>query len=154
MSFSPALKWSIALLLPLTLAWKLTVGPDESAQRNKSIIEFLVRQKFEAVETDLNGMLAIRAAAGMCRILVLRASPIGSDGDLIRDLAAATDRIFTIFRGRVYAEGPNWLIMLGHLKSRFLHRLGLVHHVSSVIAVVASASCDAEQLPWDELRDQ
>ena len=154
MSFSPALKWSIALLLPLTLVWKLMVGPDDSAQLNRSIIEFLSHQKFDVVETGLNGIPAIRAAAGMCRILVLRASPDGWNRDLIRDLATATDRIFTIFRGRIYAEGPNWRIVLGHLKSRFLHRVGLVHQESSVIALIASASCHVEQLPWDELRDQ
>jgi hypothetical protein len=40
MSCSPALKWFIALLLPLTLGWKLTVHPDNPHELTKSLVEF------------------------------------------------------------------------------------------------------------------
>ena len=51
----------------------------------------------------------VRATAGACRILVVKASPDGSDRDQIRRQATAADTVFVVFGGRIYAEQPTWL---------------------------------------------
>jgi hypothetical protein len=154
-SFSPALKWFIALLLPLTLVWKLTLKTEDSIQLKDGITKFLVVHNFVVSDTkqQLNGMPVIHAAAKNCDMLVLRASPDGWTRDLIRKFASATGHIFIVFRGKIYTDQSSWTIMAGYLQSKILHRLGLVPRVRAVIAVVASEDCDAERLPWDRLRD-
>lgn len=155
MSFSPALKWFIALLLPLTLVWKLTLKTEDSIQLKDGITKFLAVHSFVVSETkpELNGMPVIHATAKNCKMLILRASPDGWTRDLIRKFATATDRIFIVFRGKIYTDQSSWIIMAGYLQSEILHRLRLVPHVRAVIAVVASEDCDAKRLPWDRLRD-
>jgi hypothetical protein len=154
-SFSPALKWSIALLLPLTLVWKLTLKTEDSLQLKDGITKFLAVHSFVVSDTkqELNGMPVIRATAKNCEMLILRASPDGWTRDLIRKFATATEHIFIVFRGKIYPDHPSWTIMAGYLQSEVFHRLGLVPHVRAVIAVVASEGCYAERLPWDRLRD-
>jgi len=152
---SPALKWFIALLLPLTLVGKLTVKTEDSVQLKHSITKFLAVHSFVVSETkpELNGMPVIHATAKNCEMLILRASPDGWTRDLIRKFATATDRIFIIFRGKIYTDQSSWIIMAGYLQSEILHRLGLVPHVSATIALVESEGCNAERLPWDRFRD-
>jgi hypothetical protein len=79
MSSSLVFKLSIALLLPLTLAWKLSVRPGdpaELAQKDKAaqlrIAEFLTRQHFSVTVADSmpEGQPSIRASAGACRLLI------------------------------------------------------------------------------------
>ena len=157
MSFSPALKWLLALLLPLTFAWKLTGEVDDTGEIRSKIAAFLLDHRFAVAEAkpELGGMLVVRATAGACRMLVIRASADGWDRDMIRDnFGNAADRVFIVFRGKVRTDQPNnWLIVAGRLQSRILHRLGLAPHVSAALVVVASSPCDAERLPWDHLRD-
>ena len=150
MSYSPALRWFIALLLPLTLAWKLTVGLDDSNELKNRIVDFLVQHQFDVVVTEevVEGMPTIRAASEACRMLISKTTPSGWRRHMISELATATDRIFIVFRGRVYTEQPTWLTLVIHLWSRFLRKLGLVRNTTPVIAVIARALCDAESLPW------
>jgi len=154
-SFSPALKWFIALLLPLTLVWKLTLKTEDSVQLKDGITKFLVVHNFAVSETkqELNGMPVIRATAKTCEMLIFRASPDGWTRDLIRKFATASDHIFIVFRGKLYTDQSSWITMAGYLQSKIFYRLGLVPHVSAVIAAIASEDCDAERLPWDRLRD-
>jgi hypothetical protein len=72
---------------------------------------------------------------------------------MISELATSTDRIFIVFRGNVYTEQPTWLTLVTHLWSRFLREMGFVRNTTPVIAVVATAPCDAERVPWDELNE-
>jgi hypothetical protein len=152
-SYSPALSWFIVLLLPLTLAWKLTVGLDDSNELKDRIVQFLVQHQFDVAVTEeiVEGMPTIRATREACGMLISKTSPYGWRRHMISELATATDRIFIVFRGRVYTEQPTWLTLVTHLWSRFLRELGLVHNATSVIAVVATAPCDAERFAWDEL---
>jgi len=154
-SFSPALKWFIALLLPLTLVWKLALKTEDSVQLKDGITNFLVVHNFAVSEInrELNGMRIIRATAKPCELLILRASPDGWTRDLIRRFATATDHIFIVFRGKIYADQSSWTILAGYLQSKILYRLRLVPHERAVIAVVASKDCNAKRLPWDKLRD-
>jgi hypothetical protein len=155
-SYSPALNWFIALLLPLTLAWKLTVGPDASNDLKLRIAEFLVERQFEVVETEqiIQDMPILRATQGACRMLVSRTSNYNWDRQKISKFASAGDDVFMVFRGMVYTDQPTLRTSFSHLWSRFLRPLGLVHHTTPVIAVIAPAICDAEKLHWDELRER
>jgi hypothetical protein len=157
MSCSPAPKWLIAVLLPLTLGWKLTVHPDDPTELNDSLIEFFARHHFEVLVTE-DGMglwqsPVIQATASACRLLAGKISSDGDDWQLTQRLVAPTNHIFVVFRGRVYPAQPTSLTAFSELWSRFLRETGLARHQTSVIAVVASTTCAAEQLPWYELRE-
>jgi hypothetical protein len=69
------------LLLPLTLAWKLTVGLDDSNELKYGIAEFLVEHQFDVVETKrfVEDMLVLSATKGACRMRVLKVSSYGWD---------------------------------------------------------------------------
>jgi len=155
MSCSPALKWFIVILLPLTLAWKLTVRPDDPSELNDNLVEFFARHHFGVVvtEDDMGQSPIIQATAGACRLLAGKISSDGGNWQLPRRFAAPTDHVFVVFHGRVYSNQPMLLTAASDLWSRFLRRTGLLRQQSSVVAVVASATCDAEGLPWEELRD-
>jgi hypothetical protein len=157
-SCSRALKWFVLLLLPLTLGWKLAVRPGDSGvltekEAQLKVAEFLVRQHFTvAVSEQMDeGRPTISATTGMCRMLIAKSPAIGSDRDVIRRYATAADRVFVVFRGRVYAEQPTWLTVSDFLWSRFQRELGFNAQASPVLAVIATTSCDAERLPWVEL---
>jgi hypothetical protein len=158
-SSSPALKWYvILLLLPLTLGWKLAVRPGGSGEvaateAQRKVAEFLVRQHFSVTvsEQTTEGQLMILATAGGCRMLIAKSPAVGWDRDLIRRYAAAEDRIFVVFRGEVYAEQPTWLTVTDFLWARFRRELGMGAQAAPVLAVIATATCEAERLPWAEL---
>jgi hypothetical protein len=155
---SRTLKWFIILLLPLTLGWKLTVHLDDPSELNDTLVEFFARHDFDVTVTEeymdyLHQSPVVQAVAGGCRV---RAGKISTDGEnwaLPRRLAKPTDRVFVVFQGRVYPAPPSSLSAVNGLWSRFLREMGLVRHQTSLFAVMASASCHAENLPWQELGD-
>jgi len=154
-----ALKWLLlVVLLPLTLGWKVvarSTAGEQPTERNIQVAvgEFLVRQHFgvsisERVE---EGRPAILASSGSCRVLVAKSPALGWDRDLIRRYADAEDRIFVVFRGRIYSDQPSFLTVFDALLTRFRRELGFRVQPNPVLAVVAKMSCDAERLPWDQL---
>jgi hypothetical protein len=155
-SYSLAFKSFIALLLPLTLVWKLGVAADDSVELKERLVEFLVDHQFNvaALEKWIDPMPGIHATTGRCRMLVMNVSPDGWQRDVIRGHAEATDRVFFIFRGKVYSDQPVWLAVAAGFWSRLLRRLGLRQHGMPVIAVIAPEFCNAEQLPWDQLYER
>jgi hypothetical protein len=154
---SPVLKWFIILALPLTLGLKLIVRPDRSAPGETDILQtvakFLVRQHFVVTLSDQPGGAkpTVLATAGACRVLVANSNAIAWDRDAIRRNATVADRIFVVFRGRTYKEQPTWLTVPYFLWSRLQRELGLAPQAAPLLAVIATASCDAERLPWSEL---
>jgi len=158
-SFSPGFKKFLVLLLPLTLALKLVAGVEDAEDTYRlkdKILEVLAEHRFEVSVTDqtMAGMPIVRATMGSCHMLVGKASAFGWDRDRIRSLATnAADHVFIVFRGNIYAEQPTWLTAFNELWSRFLHKLSLARHVAPVIVVVATEACDAEHLPWNEVRE-
>jgi len=138
----------ILLLLPLTLAWKLTVGLDDPSELKNGIVELLARNHFDVLVTDqtMEGMPIIRASNEACRMVIAKTSASGWTRHMISDFAA-TDRIFIVFRGRVYTEQPIWLTLVTQMWSSFIRKLGLARNSIPVIAVVATAACDAERVP-------
>jgi hypothetical protein len=149
---SPALKWSLALLLPLTLGWKLASKPDDPSEVKNFIVEFLAQQQFNVIVTKeaILDIHVIEASSGSCRLLVGNISPYGVDAELVQHFSTATDRTFIVFRGTIYDKQPVLLTTVNYLWFRLLSALGLVSHIPPVLAVVSS--CDAEQLPWSLLR--
>ena len=155
---SPALKWFILLLLPVTLGWKLAVRPGgdfgeiNDKQVQHRVAEFLFRQHFALVSSEKieEGRPMLQATAGSCRMVVAKSPAIGSDRDVIRRLASAVDKVFVVYRGKVYTDQPTWLTVSDFLWTRFRRELGLKAQVAPVLAIIAGPNCGAEQLSWDE----
>lgn len=155
MNSSSAFRWFLAGALLLTIGWKIAIQPDDQNYLTEEIIKFLERNHFGVVVTNeaVNYMPMIRATTATCHLQIARLTPDGSNRDLIRHLAAGTDRSFIVFRGTVYAQQPVLWTVLHYLWSRFLRELGLIEHITPVISVALNSSCNAEQLPWGELQD-
>jgi hypothetical protein len=151
-SFSPAFKWFIALLLPLTLVWKLTLRAEDSSSLENAITGFLIHQDF-AVSKLEQGFPVIRATRKTCRMFIMQASPDGWNQDIINNFATEADHIFIVFRGKIYNSKVGWKILSSYLISEVLYRLRLVGHQDTAIAVIAPSVCEADRLPWDNVRD-
>jgi hypothetical protein len=163
--FSPVLRWFLLILLVITLGWKVVaVQPDDysgfekkEADGKRKIAEFLVHQHFTAFvpEETITDLPVVRATAGPCRMLVIKSSYDGSDHDrIVRGYASATDTVFVVFGGRIYAEQPTLLTVSDFLWARFRRQLGLRVEARTVLVVIATKSCEAERLPWNELGSQ
>jgi hypothetical protein len=157
-SFSPVLKWGVLLLLPLTLAWKLAARPVDLGELKEKeaqlkVADFLARQRFAVAVSEkmADGQPAIRATAGACRMLVAKSPALGWDRDMIRRNATAADEVFVVFAGKIYAEQPTWLTVPDFLWARFRRELGMNAQPTPILAVVATTTCAAERLPWNEL---
>jgi hypothetical protein len=148
-------RWSIAVLLLLTVAWKLAVRPDSQDYLTENLVSFFVRNRFDVLVSDemVNYMPIVRASSAACDLQIARLTPDASNRDLIRHLTVGTDRSFVVFRGEVYAHQPIPWTVLNYLWSRFLRELGLTRHVTPIFAVTSNTSCNAESLPWHELQD-
>ena len=153
MNSSSAFRWFIAVMLLVALGWKIAIQPDDPNYLKEDLIKFLERNHFSVVVTDevVNDTPIIRATTASCHLQIGRLTPDGSNRDLIRHIAAGTDRSFVVFRGAVYAQQPILLTVLNYLWSRFLRELGLIRHIAPVITVAVNSSCNAERLPWGEL---
>jgi hypothetical protein len=161
-SYSPALRWLPLLLLlvlvPLSFGWKLAVQRNNSGglwerEDYVKMAEFLARQRFTVAVSDKLevGEPAIQGTAGVCRILVVKAGPEGSDRERIRGYATAADTVFVVFGGRTYAQQPTWLTTFDWLWSKFRSELGLNARATPVYVVIATKGCGLEQLPWHQL---
>jgi hypothetical protein len=142
----------VALLLALTVGWKVALGltnnRGEHDDFKPALIEFLVHQHFAVSEArNINGVEAI---AGDCRLL------IGTDirvwkQDIFKDFASADDHVFFVYQQAVYANLPTWSVVANQYWSNFLRKIEFKHPTDSpVFAIIASARCNAERLPWHE----
>jgi hypothetical protein len=168
--FSPTLKLLLAVLLALTLLWKLAVKADDDVHPEDDVIAFLTRQGFDAVTTEDISLSApnrhtrpgmndgvmnfrgIRAVRGACHMRIMMPSYYGADRDIARSLVTADDRLIFVHRGSVYQEQPVLLTASAELWSRALRKIGLNDRHLPVLAVVAQRQCEAERIPWGELR--
>ncbi|WP_454632731.1 hypothetical protein [Bradyrhizobium cenepequi] len=154
MSSSSAFRASIAIVVLLAIGWKIAVPADDKSHLKQDLVEFLEARHFNVVVADqsVNDTPIIRATTATCQLQVARLTPDGSNANLIRHLAPGAEHSFVVFRGAVYTRQPVFWTVLDYLWSRFLRELGLVRHISPVISVTESSSCDAERLPWGELQ--
>ena len=147
------LKLSVLLVLvalTLGLKWAAAVSEPNVKDTQLSVAEFLARQHFAVSVPEKEGWTTIRATTPVCRMLVTNSPVLGWDRDVVARSATAGDHVFVVYRGKVYAERPSWLIV-SYLWSRFLRELGLKVQSTSVLAVIATTGCNAERLPWDQL---
>jgi hypothetical protein len=149
---SPVLKWLIAVLLPLTLVWKLTVTANDNDHPEKDVIAFLARHGFDAVMDEGANFSRILAVNSSCRMRMSIASDDGADRDMMRSLVAVDESLIFVHRGKVYQEQPTLLTVSAELWARALRKLGLADRHMPVLAVVAQNQCHVERLPWDELK--
>jgi hypothetical protein len=142
-------------VLLTSISWKIAVSSDNADSRKDNLVDFFKRNHFDVSETDqtVNYLPALRARRASCSLLVVRLSPNGSDRDLLRRLVAGSDRVFVVFGGKVYTQQPIWWTVIDDIWSRRLRELGLSKRVTTVIAIAANSSCEAERLPWDQLRN-
>jgi hypothetical protein len=155
MSFSHVFKLSIGITLLLSIAWKIAIRPENSSDLEESLVRFFKRHHFNVVVSEqiVNHLPIIEVDAVSCHLQIASLTPDGSNLDLIQALVGDKDRLFVVFRGRVYTQQPILWTVLSYLWSRGLRELGVIGHISPVIAVKANSSCDAERLPWSELGD-
>jgi hypothetical protein len=141
-------------VLLLTLGWKITIQRDNPNYLTEELINFFERNHFNVVVTDVivNYTPIIRASTASCQLQIARLTPDGSNQNLIQHFFAGTDRSFVVFRGKVYAQLPVVWTVLNYLWSRFLRELGLIRHITPVVAIAVNSSCNAERLPWGELQ--
>ena len=154
MNSSIVFKCILAVALLLSIAWKVTIPSYNIVVQDTlddDVIEFLKRNAFNVLLTELNGIPVIEAKNGSCTLQVIRLQPDGSNGHLIRHVLTGADRLFVVFRGRVYAQQPVFLTVIGTLWSRVLRGARLIRHIPPVIAVGANRGCNAERLPWIQL---
>jgi hypothetical protein len=151
-SFSPALKLLLAVFLPLTLFWKLTVKADNGDHPEDDVTAFLARQGFHEVVTEDLNFRGIRAVNGACHMRIIMPSYYGADRDIMRDLVTADETLMFVHHGRVYQEQPILLTVSAELWARALRKIGLAGRHMPVLAVVARRQCDADRLPWDQLQ--
>jgi hypothetical protein len=151
-SFSPALKLLLAVFLPLTLFWKLTVKADNDDRPKDDVIAFLARQGFHEIVTEDLNFRGIRAVNGTCHVRIIMPSYYGADRDIIRDLVTADETMMFVHQGRVYQQQPILLAISAELWARALRKMGVAYRHTPVLAVVAQRQCDADRLPWDQLQ--
>jgi len=153
MNYSARPKILLVVLLAISLGLKLTPKPENLDAMKGEIVGFLEAHRFRVVESEesLGGMPILEADAGECRMKVLKASALGWNRDMIRGIAADGDTIFSVFEGQVYAEQPDWRSAVSYSLSKLMRNLGLTSRTTYVLAVVASANCDAQALPWRDL---
>jgi hypothetical protein len=93
-SYSPALKWFVVLLFPLTFAGKFNIIQDEPKELKSTVVEFLLRHNFKVSvdETLWSSMPVIEGTTNTCR-MVLAEVPAqgGSNLFLFREFTKTTD---------------------------------------------------------------
>jgi hypothetical protein len=144
------------MLLPLTLGWKVAADRKPTYTTKDIVVEFLKRHNFDIVVTDqmiLNDLPLIHASAGTCRMFVVEVAPGGWNREAIRDLGKTMDRLFTVNHGKISTEQSTSLTVTKYWWSKYIHKLGIGGDIIPQIAVGATISCNAEQLPWDELNN-
>lgn len=159
MTYSPAFKWSLALLLVLTLGWKWAVSsmpgttPSEDKAVERILTEFLSRNHFRVLESReyVFGMHLIVVDAPLCKMKVVLSSSRGWHRDLIKNLSAGADETFVVFGGKIYREQPIVRTIIDFLWSRLVSGWGFNAQPNPVITVAAEKNCDAQHLPWRDL---
>jgi hypothetical protein len=137
----------------LSVTWKIASPAINDSDQKDNLVDFLKRNHFDVATDQIGNVVSIiQANTAPCQLRIIRLAIDGSDRDLVQHLATSPDRLFFVFRGRVYTQRPVLLALIDTLWSVCLRKLGLIKDIAPVIAVAANSSCDAERLPWDELR--
>ena len=155
MSSFSTFKVLLTVALATSVSWKIVVATEHQTDWRNGLVEFLEHNHFNVVmsEPPATDVPMIQASRASCRLQIAQLASDGSNQGVIRDLFTATDRLFFVFRGRLYSQPPIFWIQIDDLWSARLRELGLIKQITPVIAVGANAACNSEQLPWGELRE-
>jgi hypothetical protein len=158
-NYSRTFKWAIAVLILLTIGWKIAIPSDDASDLDGDLIAFFKRNNFSVtladriVDPDIGAtdVPIIQANMDSCTVLVAALIFDGSNRQLIERRLASADRRFVVFRGKIYTEQPIFLTVTNYLWSRFLTELRLGRRQSPALAIGSDASCNADLLPWTDL---
>lgn len=155
---TPAFKWLLIFLIPLTFTWKLVATENQASDElqpkilQQNIGRFLENHNLHVTEdTPIDGVPVVRATSGDCSMIVAEVSPDGATRYVMGQLARAMDHSFIVYRGHIYGEQPTWTAITQDWWARALRKLGIARSQASSIMVAATRSCGAERLPWAEL---
>jgi hypothetical protein len=145
----------LTVALVASIAWKIAVATEHQTDWRNGLVEFFERNHFNVVVTEQQGtnVPIIQANRDSCRLQIAQLAPDGSNQGVVRHLFMGTDRLFFVFGGRVYTQQPILWSQIDYLWSERLRELGLIKQIAPVIAVATNTSCNAERLPWAELRE-
>jgi hypothetical protein len=158
-SSSRVFRWTIAFLIPLSIAWKVAAHSSVPEDVIGRLNLFLVRNDFvvDAPEKLLNAQATtadvaiIHASKPSCGIYVAQLNFDGSNRQMIDARFASAEDRFIVFRGNTYFKRPEIPILATYLWARVWRDFGFAPRGAPVIAVAANSACQAEQLPWFEL---
>ena len=146
------------MLILLTVGWKIAVTT-EGATDFEDMIAFFKVNNFSILQADqdIRHVVAtdvpiIQVKSHSCTLHAAALSFDGSNRQLIERRLAAAGRRFVVFQGKVYPEQPIFLTVTNYLWSRFLTKLGLGRRKAPPMVIASDVSCNAELLPWADLR--
>jgi hypothetical protein len=149
---TPALKWLLIFLIPLTFTWKLVAVDQAVHEMHGDITQFLAIRDFDVTaQAPVDGVSVVRATKGDCDMILAKTFPNELTRYAMRYLAAKKDEHFVVLGGNIYDDQQTWLIITRDLWNRFLRKLGLSQSRAPLFMVAATHSCAARQLPWAEL---
>jgi hypothetical protein len=155
-------------LLVLALSFKVSVAmrqfvPGQEEMVRTYITTFLARHGFQpipviAIQHPIDTIaiqhpLGVSGRSGGCELLIAEVAYQGWQRDFFRRAVSEEDQFFFFFRGHKFQDQPVWLTRLSGYWNTFLRNLGFNAPVEPVLAIVASAPCDLNAMPWQELAD-
>ena len=156
MRSSPIAKLVLGALLALTLSLKVwgvsdASVPHQDAATSARFSAFFARHGFEERSTEIANPVAVLGQAGTCSLLIIAAAPQGWHRDILGRFAENGDQLFFVYRGTRFQSQPVWRTRAYHYWSLIAQGVGLDAPVRLVLGVVASPTCDVNDLPWGEL---
>ena len=119
-----------------------------------TVAPFLLRHGYRVTPaaTDQTSSKNVAAQAGFsCRLQVIELQARGYNQNAVRQTAGPTDEFFVVFQGTVHEIQPVWQTKVHYYWNRLRQELGMAGLPRPVLAVVASATCSARDLPWYDL---
>jgi hypothetical protein len=153
---SPGAKLLFGGLLLATIGLKISGALGSGVAHPDDVVraqlhDFLSHHGFVAQPTEIVNPVAVAGQSGSCQLLLINVAPQGWHRDMPGRYATATDQSFFVFRAQRYQQQPIWLTRADYYWRLPARTVGLQTPLDLVLGVVASAACDVNKLPWNEL---
>ena len=149
----------LALTLALTLSIKIAVGPtvagiSGTTRGEAPLAAFLERQGFNvgALLPNIDPPMIPASKAG-CTYRIAQVDPGGVMRDVLAQLAGPSERLFFVFRGKVFVSQPTWATFLDYKWRRLLAYVGYQPPQRPILGIIASEDCTPKNLPWGEVAE-